>query len=441
MAMPGARRTGRPWSVAIPLLALVGALLILTPGTGERAARAQWPTWLNETPKPVTFPEILVDAGWLARHQHDPDLLVMDARATRDYLAGHIPGAISVPALIDGQIKISTSVLMGIRSIVCYSDARQPMNAGRLFHDLEALGGQSEGVYVLNGGFDGWRRHGGTSEVTSRPARKGDGTPWPGTMHRLQPSSDTTVVTTIETLAKRYGRPGLTILDPRPVAEWEKGHIPHSLPVNFEEFRNDDGTLMDGPTMRPILATFGPRDRDFINLNDAFVIAGLPPAGATVHPYLALRVMGIPSVKLLPSSFEAWRDQGLPVTRVLHAKEMRAFVEKAHSGRVTDRPVPSMILLDLRHDGDFNYSHLPGALLLSPDRFDAQLDSLVNAHWPHADRTTIPFAVYCYGPDCIRSRIATTKAAQLGFRNLLWFRDGPQGYRSAGGKLFGQIGK
>ncbi|TPW10956.1 MAG: hypothetical protein FD129_1782, partial [bacterium] len=40
-----------------------------------------------------------------------------------------------------------------------------------------------------------------------------------------------------------------------------------------------------------------------------------------------------------------------------------------------------------------------------------------------------------------RSRNATTKAAQMGFRNLLWFRDGPQGFRSAGGKLFGVIAK
>ena len=86
----------------------------------------------------------------------------------------------------------------------------------------------------------------------------------------------------------------------------------------------------------------------------------------------------------------------------------------------------------------FDFNHLPGAILLPPDRFEAQLDSVVNAHWPGADRATIPFAVYCYGPDCIRSRIATTTAAHRGFRNLLWYRDGPQAYRSAGGQLFGK---
>ena len=442
--MPGAGGIDRRWVVAAALAAIACHLLIHPPGTGVRTASAQWPTWLNEPPKPVTFPDILVDAGWLKQHRTDPGLVIIDVQGEEPYKIGHLPGALLGLGRSDLGVSFPASPVQSAKSLLLYTEGPNSTNAGNLLFALDAAHEwRTRPIRVLNGGLAAWRLSGG--EITSVPPKI------PGekmvayrrlTRAGLLPERpDTTVTIDIPTLATRYGRPGLTIVDPRPIAEWEKGHIPHSLPVNFDEFRNDDGTLMDGPTMRPILASFGPRDRDFINLNDAFVIAGLPPATSTVHPYLALRVMGIPSVRLLPSSFEEWRRAGLPVTRVVHAPEMTTLMEKAHPGRMTDRPAPSMILFDLRHVPDFNYSHLPGEMLLQPDRLEAQLDSVVKAHWPGVDRATIPFAVYCYGPDCIRSRNATTKAAQMGFRNLLWFRDGPQGFRSAGGKLFGVIAK
>ena len=75
---------------------------------------------------------------------------------------------------------------------------------------------------------------------------------------------------------------------------------------------------------------------------------------------------------------------------------------------------------------------MPGALSLEPGQLDARLDQLVADTWPGADRAHIPLVAYCYGPTCTRSRNGLTLAARRGFQNLLWYKEGIQGWRSVG---------
>ena len=37
--------------------------------------------------------DLLVSAAWLAQHRTDPQVKILEARSTKDYAAGHIPGA------------------------------------------------------------------------------------------------------------------------------------------------------------------------------------------------------------------------------------------------------------------------------------------------------------------------------------------------------------
>jgi rhodanese-related sulfurtransferase len=235
----------------------------------------------------------------------------------------------------------------------------------------------------------------------------------------------------------RFGRPGTTLLDVRPEAQWAAGHIPHSLPLPLAELRNDGGTLMGGPDLAPILRSFGPRHGDPLNLDDTLIVVGTPPPGETVDPVVALRSAGVRNVLVYPGGFDDWRRSPCaPVTRQIPTDELAALVRKAHGGRFADRPARDLVLIDLRYGREFAYGHLPGALLLPSGRFDAELDSLLDARWPGLDRAATPIVVYCYGPDCIRSRIATTVAARHGFRELLWYKEGPQAWSQAGFPLY-----
>ena len=58
-----------------------------------------------------------VDSQWLSQHLVDPGVLVVDVRPTRDYLAGHIPGAVSVPVDDTFSINPPRYLVAPIRSI------------------------------------------------------------------------------------------------------------------------------------------------------------------------------------------------------------------------------------------------------------------------------------------------------------------------------------
>jgi rhodanese-related sulfurtransferase len=71
-------------------------------------------------------------------------------------------------------------------------------------------------------------------------------------------------------------------------------------------------------------------------------------------------------------------------------------------------------------------------VLLPAYEFEKRFAAEVAERWPGADPATTPFIVYCYGAGCTRSRFCATLAARAGWRNLWWFRDGMDGWRSAG---------
>lgn len=250
------------------------------------------------------------------------------------------------------------------------------------------------------------------------------------------PGAAVTVVDRAEVF-RRFGRPGTTLLDVRPPAAWAEGHIPHSLPLPLDALKNDDGSVMTGADIAPLLRTFGPRRGDPLDLSDTMIVVGTPPPGEAVDPVRALESAGVGLVLHYPGGFDDWRGSPCaPITRQVSTQELAELVRAAQGGRFRDRPARDLVLLDLRYDREFSLGHLPGALLLSSGRFDAEIDSLVDARWPGIVRATTPIAVYCYGPECIRSRIATTLAARHGFRRLLWYREGPLAWSHAGHPLY-----
>jgi len=99
------------------------------------------------------------------------------------------------------------------------------------------------------------------------------------------------------------------------------------------------------------------------------------------------------------------------------------------------KPPEELLLIDLRAEGDYKLGHLPGAVWMPVEKLGDALEAEVARRFPNANRRKLPLIFYCYGPGCIRSRNGSTIAAQHGYLNLLWFRDGTLGWRQTGEKL------
>ena len=98
---------------------------------------------------------------------------------------------------------------------------------------------------------------------------------------------------------------------------------------------------------------------------------------------------------------------------------------------LADRPSEHIALFDLRGKRDFLLRHLPGALPMPAHQLKDSLATRFDERWPEVERATTPLVLYCYGPECTRSRIGATRAARMGFRELYVFKGGLMEWQDA----------
>jgi thiosulfate/3-mercaptopyruvate sulfurtransferase len=396
-----------------------------------------WDAW-KPKPGPIVYPEILVTPGWLEERLDADSVTVLDARSSAAQDGGRIPGArrfafageFLVPdAFGEGSFgeELGRLGLAGDETVVCVGDSGSALEVGRLFWMLEVAG--HRGVRVLNGGFEAWMRAGFPVET---------GTPAGIPRRRFRPDPDTSRVADYAYVRTRFGRPGTALLDWRIPREWEAGHIPHSLPFPLESLVDELGRLLSGEAMRAVFKLWGPRPREYVSLSDELIVCGsVSPPRVSVHPYLAARIAGIERVRFYPRGTSDWESHAdAPLVRIVEADAVRAMLRAAWDGDPPDRPPPGLMLFDLRGAREFAAGHLPGAVSLPAHRFGPDLEPTAAEVWPGADRGKTPVVLYCYGPACTRSRNCGTLAARAGYRRILWFREGTQGWKAAGGKMF-----
>jgi thiosulfate/3-mercaptopyruvate sulfurtransferase len=407
---------------------LPAAILLALAFTSVRPASASWPPWHRPNRAPPRYPEILVDAEWLANHRGRAGLTIVDARSRARYEQEHVAGAIPFDAAgadpDPGALgaRLAQAGIPSEGTVVCYADTADPCAAGRLFWLLELAGcGRAR---VLNGGLEAWKKHGARTERGARPVP----------VARFAAAPDTSRIADFAYVMGAFGRPGHTLMDWRSPEDWDKGHVPHSLPFLLDRLAGPGGLWRDGPAMRLVFEDFGPRKRDYVDLNDEFVVFGdAPPGRAPIHPYLAARVAGLARVRCYPEGFAGWAShREAPVTRIVGAEELREHLGTTLWERLRRIPPRQVMLFDLRGDREYAWGHVPGAVSLPSWNFERDLEATVSRRWPQADRARMPLVCYCYGVDCVRSRNCTTIAAQHGYLNLWWFRDGIPGWQAAG---------
>ncbi|HSK81227.1 MAG TPA: rhodanese-like domain-containing protein [Thermoanaerobaculia bacterium] len=407
---------------------LLFALFLATAAPLAGQSPLAWPLPKPPTPEPV-FPEILVSPAWLKAALPGGGVVPLDVRPKEAYAAGHLPGAAPAWRAEEegdfgvGRVRslLAARGISGAETVVLYGGADDAEAIGRLFWLLEWAG--CAGVKVLDGGVPAWTAAGGALAAGPPPPAAG----------AFTGKAREEAAVSVDEVFQSFDRAGVELLDLRDARGWERwqtppgfaaGHIPHALPFDVRWLFPADGSWPDPGAARRKIGETGPRPGDPVGPDSSFILYGddakdpRPGLG-----YLLFRRAGV-DVRVFPGGFPAWAaEPARPIVRVVTAAELRALLDREAS-----RP----ILLDLRGARDFELDHLPGARSLPYHRFEKDFEKTVAEGWPGVDRATVPLVLYCYGNDCVRSREGGTRAARLGFRNILWFRGGITEWRAAG---------
>lgn len=270
----------------------------------------------------------LVTPEWLYDHLHKTNMVIADCRfilgqpesGLEAYRLGHIPGALyfhlerdlSGPVQPDGtggrhplpSVEQMTDLFsrMGIDesvTVVAYDDQDLAM-ASRLWWMLSFLGHQR--VYVLNGGFQAWKKAGyPVNDEIPAPAPR-------SFVPRLQEGM---VVTLDDVLSRDQER--TILIDSRAPERYrgevetidrKAGHIPGALSYFFKENLRTDGTMKSAEELRERFATL-PADKELIVYCGSGVTACVN--------LLALHETGRTDARLYAGSWSEYSSRDLPV--------------------------------------------------------------------------------------------------------------------------------
>jgi thiosulfate/3-mercaptopyruvate sulfurtransferase len=247
-------------------------------------------------------PHLLVSTGTLNDMLAHDDVRIIDVRAKSDYDAGHIPKALSIPAdsvndptaQVEGARLLDDRLaeLFGSRGIdkntqVVLYDDKGGFHAARLFWMLDYFGHRK--VAILNGGIQKWTADGhklSLDQVKAKPARF---TPTP--MERRAASADW--------LLERRTDTNVVVIDVRPTALFQKGHIPWARSIPWAQNLAADGTMKTADELIAHFAAHGVTP-------DKNIASHCQDGKASAHSYFTLRLLGFPRVRSYDRSWAEW---------------------------------------------------------------------------------------------------------------------------------------
>lgn len=289
------------------LVAGVAALTLLWPGSPGPEPRAAAAT--DWQPRP----ELLVSTAWLAGHRTDAALRIVDLRDAEAYAAGHVPGAVHVPAgalfaTVDGiegmlpPLDAVAGALGGAgigpeHTVVAYDDANG-LYAARLFWVLDYLG--HGGGRLLDGGWPKWQAEG--RPVTQQAAR-----PTPA---NFTPQPRPARIADLAWVRARLEDPAVVLVDARSMLEYRGitryadygGHIPGAVHMEWKHHLRADGTLRPPEALRAEYAALGVTPG-----REAVVYCQIMVRAA--HSYFTLRWLGMPRVRAYDGSWAEWGNR------------------------------------------------------------------------------------------------------------------------------------
>ncbi|MFB6128653.1 MAG: sulfurtransferase [Halorhabdus sp.] len=251
----------------------------------------------------------LVSTTWLADRLGD--VRVVDVRDAWEYEGiGHLPGAVSIPfdsfrasegdaGMLPGAAVfadlLSAAGITAADDIVAYDDTHGVF-AARFLVTAELYGHDPDRLHLLDGDFSAWQRERETTDEDP------DVAPSEYTVDRPTESplvGREAVADAIDTDA--------VIVDTREPREYEEGHIPGAVQLDWRELV-DDGTRGIKPRdeIETILESKGitPGARIVLYCNTARRIS---------HTYVVLRHLGYDDVAFYEGSLTEWKAAGEPI--------------------------------------------------------------------------------------------------------------------------------
>ena len=254
--------------------------------------------------------DIVVPASWVVDRLGD--VQIVDVRDAWEFDGiGHLPGAINVPfdsfRAADGDDGMlpgadSFADLLGEAGlsvsddIVAYDD-HHGVFAARFLVTAELYGHSVERLHLLDGDFSAWQRdHETTSEATAVEP----------TTYEISSPEDTPLVDA-DPVSAAIDDPGAVIVDTREDWEFDEGHIPGAVPLDWRELVDDETRgLKSRDAIRSILSSAGvsPDKRVVLYCNTARRIS---------HTYVVLRHLGYENLAFYEGSLTEWEAEGRPV--------------------------------------------------------------------------------------------------------------------------------
>jgi thiosulfate/3-mercaptopyruvate sulfurtransferase len=212
--------------------------------------------------------DLLASATWLAAHLNDPTVKVLDARSSAGYAAGHIPGAVLLPATAfrstsgvpdtcTAEEFAATAGALGVRptdTVVCYDG----VTGARAWWAFTRFGHQQ--VRFLNGTFRHWQDGGHPVSADAAPPQPVN--------YQMGPTQDHLACSLQFAIDNQGGNDVLfwdvrsegefTGADPRSNPPQRAGHLPRAIHLEWTDLVDaTTGMYKPAAEMRALLANKG----------------------------------------------------------------------------------------------------------------------------------------------------------------------------------------
>jgi thiosulfate/3-mercaptopyruvate sulfurtransferase len=234
--------------------------------------------------------------------------------AAREYLAGHIPGAVffdldassdtstSLPHMLpDGEHFAARMSALGLNDtddLIVYDGSGANLSAARVWWTFRVFGHSR--AAVLDGGMAKWR-------AEERPVEQGRMTPQPGRFSarldqafvRDLAAMRSNLLTRREQVVDLRAAGRFAGLDPEPRPGLRGGHMPGSRNLPYTSLVAADGTILPEPQLRGRLAAAG------IDLSQP-IIATCGSGTSACTLLLALELLGHKEASLYDGAWTEW---------------------------------------------------------------------------------------------------------------------------------------
>jgi thiosulfate/3-mercaptopyruvate sulfurtransferase len=233
------------------LIALAMAPLVIAPRPGKHAS------------PPASVRSLVVTTDWLASHQDDADLVILELTDAADFRSGHIRRARQVDAMtfhsMGTELPPAAHYVAALEALGISNDSRivlvgDYMSTSLAFVVLDYVGLGDQTV-VLDGGKQAWRDAGKPVSTETPSYLKG----------KLAPRTRQDMVIDAATITLFLATPRLALIDARTPTEFagapgegdSPGHIPGAMNLHWTDTFDGTGRLLPEPTLRELFVKAG----------------------------------------------------------------------------------------------------------------------------------------------------------------------------------------